>query len=130
MLLRNLKIYRTPKTPQVDFNASSGVFLISGVSVPEDSMGFYGNLISWLKDYIKTPTENTILTFKLSYVNTSSLQFIYDLLLLLDKIKNEESNVIIEWYYLAEDDDMKEMGEDFKEAVNIDFTFCSVDSVE
>lgn len=130
MLLRNLKIYRTPKTPQVDFNASSGVFLISGVSVPEDSMEFYGKLISWLKDYIKSPAKNTILTFKLSYVNTSSLQFIYDLLLLLDRINREKSKVMIEWYYLAEDDDMKEMGEDFKEAVNVDFTFFSVDSVE
>ena len=130
MLLRNLRIYRTPKTPQVDFNASSGVFLISGVSVPENSMGFYTNLIGWLKDYIKSPAPTTKVTFKLSYVNTSSLQFIYDLLMLLDSINGETSKVNIDWYYLDDDEDMKEMGEDFKEAVNVDFTFISVESVE
>jgi alpha-amylase/alpha-mannosidase (GH57 family) len=130
LLLRDLKIHRTPKTPQVDFNQTTGVFLLAGVSVPENSMEFYGKLIKWLKEYAKQPAKKTKIIFKLSYVNTSSLQFIYDLLMLLDAVNNDISNVSVEWYYLEEDTDMKEMGEDFKEAVNVDFSFFAVEAVE
>ena len=128
--MRDLKIHRTPKTPQIDFNLTTGVFLVSGVSVPENSMEFYGTLIGWLKDYIKSPVENTKVVFKLSYVNTSSLQFIYDLLMLLNSVNGKGSSVSVEWYYLEEDIDMKEMGEDFKEALTIDFSFFEVETVE
>ena len=128
--MKDLKIHRTPKTPQIDFNPSSGVFLISGVSVPENSMEFYGRLINWLKEYVKNPAKKTTVVFKLSYVNTSSLQFIYESLMLLDAINEDLSVVNIEWYYVDEDIDMKEMGEDFKDAMNVDFSFFEVESVE
>jgi hypothetical protein len=130
LLLKNLKIYKTPKTPQVNFNQTDGVLFISGVSVPENSMEFYGTLIKWGSEYIKSPAKTTILTFKLSYINTSSLQFIYDLLMLLDSINGKTSKVNIEWYYLNEDEDMKEMGEDFKDAVNLNFTSFNVETIE
>ena len=128
--MKDLKIYKTPKTPQVEFKQAEGVFFISGVSVPENSKGFYDNLINWINEYINAPARTTTVTFKLSYVNTSSLQFIYDILMLLDGINGKSTKVRIEWYYLEEDVDMKEMGEDFKDAVNIDFTFFNVKAVE
>jgi len=128
--LRNLKINRTPKTPQVDFNHTSGVFLISGISVPENSIAFYEALINWLGEYKETPADNTKLVFKLTYVNTSSLQFIYELLKMLESINDKTSKVSIEWYYLDEDIDMKEMGEDFKEAIDLNFSFFEVETVD
>lgn len=130
MLLKNLKINKTHKTPQVDFNKTKGIFLVSGVSVPENAMEFYGTLFKWLSEYIKSPAQTTVLTFKLSYVNTSSLQFIYDLLMLLDGIDGKISTVSIEWYYLNEDEDLMEMGEDFKDAVNLNFTSFGVETIE
>jgi len=128
--LKDLKINRTPKTPQIDFNLKTGILLIAGVSVPENSMEFYGSLINWVKDYVKGPLKETKVVFKLAYVNTSSLQFIYDFLMLLDGINNQSSVVNIDWYYLEEDIDMKEMGEDFREALGIEFSFYGVETVE
>ena len=128
MLLKDLKINSTPKTPEVNFSSSTGDLNILGVSVPENSMGFYNTITDWVGCYIESPAETTRLTFKLTYVNTSSLQFIYDMLSLLTSIQSEKSKVIIEWYYLNDDDDMKQMGEDFKEAVGIDFSFIKVEN--
>jgi len=128
--LKDLKINRTPKTPLIDFNVETGVLLIAGVSVPENSMEFYGNLINWLKNYVNSPVKKTTVVFKLAYVNTSSLQFIYDFLMLLDEINGTTSDVKIEWFYLEEDIDMKEMGEDFREALSIDFSFFGVETIE
>jgi SiaC family regulatory phosphoprotein len=127
--LKDLKINRTPKTPHVNFDLASGVFLISGVSVPENSMKFYDEIIRWSKDYVKSPTDKTKLVFKLTYVNTSSLQFIYDLLIILGDIHKKSSEISIEWHYMNDDIDMKEMGEDFEDAINIKINFVCVDDV-
>jgi hypothetical protein len=127
--VENLKIPNAPKTPGINFNSSSGDFFISGISVPEDSKGFYEPIIKWLKDYVKSPAESTNIEFKLSYVNTSSLQFIYDLLMLLGGINGDSSKVSVDWYHLVEDVDMQEMGEDFREAINVDFNFFAVEHV-
>jgi hypothetical protein len=127
--MENLKIPNAPKTPGVDFNPLTGDFFVSGISVPEDSRSFYEPILGWLKDYVKAPAESTTLEFKLSYVNTSSLQFIYDLLMLLDGVNGDSTKVIVDWYHLEEDIDMQEMGEDFKDATNIKFNFFGVENV-
>jgi len=127
--LKVLKIDTTQKTPDVDFNHTSGVLQISGISVPENSLEFYDIIIKWLEEYIQNPVETTKIIFKLTYVNTSSLQFLYDILILLDGIHNKTSNIQVDWYYLSEDLDMKEMGEDYQEALSVDFSFFEVEVV-
>ena len=124
--LKNLVIQNTPKTPEINFNFTSGVFLISGVSVPEDPIQFYTEIINWLENYIKLPARYTKIVFKLSYVNTSSLQFIYSLLQKIDVM----SKCRVQWFYFEEDIDMKEMGEDFKDALSVKFSFVEVETVE
>ena len=125
--LKSLKVNNTLKTPEINFNPQTGDFQISGISIPEDSIGFYNPVISWLKDYIKNPYSETVLSFKLAYVNTSSLQALYDIIFLLDEIHNKSSKVLVKWHYLGEDIDMKEVGEDLQEALTIDFSFIEVE---
>ena len=125
--MSDLKITSTPKTPEINF--VNGTFEVSGVSVPENAMEFYGVIINWLNEYVKSPCEKTKVVFKLTYVNTSSLQFLYDMLMALDEVSNGSTMVNIEWYYMADDDDMFQMGEDFKEAVSIDFSFIEVEDI-
>ena len=45
----NLYIEQTHKTPEIDFNLSSGKLSISGVSVPENAHEFYFPVIEWLQ---------------------------------------------------------------------------------
>ena len=127
--MKNLKINSTPKTPEVFFSSKEGELVLTGISVPEDSLGFYNPLINWLKEYTNKPAATTSFTFKLAYVNTSSLQALYDILFLLDDINGESSKVIVNWYYLEEDVDMQEVGEDLQEALSINFCFFAVDDV-
>ena len=117
----DLILYGTPKTPTVKLKYSEGLFQFSGVSIPEDSLGFYGPIIQWLKEYSKAILPNTKMVFKFSYLNTSSLQAIFDILILF-----EDKPIEIEWYYLSDDSDMREIGEDFKNSVNVNISLIEV----
>lgn len=127
--MKSLKINSTPKTPEIVFNPKNGELNISGISVPEDSVGFYKPVTDWLDEYAQNPQKNTVLTFKLAYVNTSSLQALYDILFQLDKIHSEQSQITVNWHFLSEDVDMKEVGEDLQEALDINFLFHEVEEV-
>ena len=78
---------------------------------------------------VKSPAKITKVEFKLSYINTSSLQYIYDLLTILDGVDKKVTTVNVDWYYLEEDIDMQEMGEDFRDAVELNFFFFAVEDV-
>lgn len=127
--MNNLIIHSTPKTPEISFNASSGVFEISGIMVPEDSIGFYKNILNWVKEYVKNPAPSTKIILKLSYINTSSLQTLYDLFFQINKIHQKNSQASIEWHYSSEDEDMKDVGGDFQEALDIKIKFIAVETV-
>lgn len=117
----NLIIYGTTKTPTVKLNCEEGILEFSGLSIPENALEFYQPIISWIKKYIAFPKQDSKLIFKLNYLNTSSLQAIYDIFVLI-----EGTGIKIEWYYLADDSDMKEMGEDFRNSVDVEMSLIEV----
>lgn len=127
--MEDLIIHSSQKTPKIHFNASSGVFTITGIMVPEDSIGFYKNILTWVKEYIKNPAPSTEIILKLTYINTSSLQTLYDLFFQLNEIYKKGSKVRIDWYYYVEDEDMKDVGKDFQEALDIKIKFIALETV-
>jgi len=127
--LNNLYIEQTHKTPEIDFNLSTGKLSISGVSVPENAHEFYYPIIEWLqKNILEFGCENCELDCKISYLNTSSLQFLGDIFFLVDSLKSKisEEVISINWYYDYYDSDMKETGADFKDVVDVNFNLKEV----
>ncbi|HRJ36333.1 MAG TPA: SiaC family regulatory phosphoprotein, partial [Flavobacteriales bacterium] len=49
--MEDLHIEGTTKTPEIHFEASTGILEIKGRSIPEISVEFYQAAINWLKDY-------------------------------------------------------------------------------
>ena len=125
----NLYIEQTHKTPEIDFNLSTGKLSISGVSVPENAHEFYYPVIEWLQKNISNCLcESCELDCKISYLNTSSLQFLGDIFFLVDSLKSNisEKSININWYYDFFDSDMKETGADFKDVVDVNFNLKEV----
>lgn len=112
----------------MDFNPFNGKFKISGLSVPENSREFYEPILIWLKQYVQHPAKKTSLVVRLSYLNTSSLQTYFELLSIL-KEGLPENSLAVEWYYLIGDDDMKEIGEDFEDALSMGMKIVEVVTV-
>ncbi len=126
--MENLRIESSPKTPKIDFSSETGELLIEGISVPENAIEFYKPVVNWLMNYASNPQNKTILSLKITYLNTSSLQFLYDALKELDEIGTPDS-VTINWCYVEEDEDMKETGEDFSEVSKSEFNFIAVEEM-
>jgi hypothetical protein len=120
-----LLIARTTETPRVDFNPQSGLLKIEGRSWPEDVTPFYNPLVQWFQDYVKTPAEQTDFYVTLEYFNSATSKMIYKLFMILTDVANNGSKVIIHWCYQDDDEEMLEMGEEYRAAIH-----CSSDLYE
>lgn len=114
-----LNIEGTDDTPKILLDKSTGVFEISGRSLPEDAVAFYKPMMDWITAYAQKPDAAPIFQFKLDYFNTASSKLILDILKMLSQIKG----ATIHWYSLEDDEEVMEAGEEFSEQVNIPFVF-------
>jgi hypothetical protein len=117
---------QTPKSPLINFDPQSGNMQMKGKSIPENSVIFYKPVFEWLDNYIQNPAPKTSLSIQLDYFNTSSSKCIVDIFKKLELIsKNGKGEVIINWLYDENDDDMLEAGEDYKSLIKIPFNLVS-----
>ena len=121
-----IKIKGTEDTPNVVLDAAENVMEISGRSLPEDVSSFYGPILNWLVDYIKSPNPKTVFNFKLVYFNTASSKLILDILMKFEDVKAAGSDTLIQWYFLEDDEDMQEAGEEYSEIVEVPFKFVAI----
>ena len=118
-----LRIEPADDTPLVHFDSDKETFLISGKSLPEDVISFYGPVLEWLKVYQNSPLDKTVFDFKLIYFNTASSKLILDILLTLEEIKEAGKEVLIRWHSVENDEDMEEAGEEYSEMVDLPFEY-------
>lgn len=112
----------TPKTPTIKFDAATGKLEIKGRSIPENSIEFYKPMVDWLEKYGENPAASTEVNIQLEYFNTSSSKCILDVFKKLEHIsKQGKSEVVINWYYEEDDEDMLEAGEDYQSIMHIPF---------
>lgn len=126
VLMENLIIEKTIKTPGVSFNYSIGELLIEGISIPENTVDFYKVVMDWIQSYITKSQTSTVLTLKLEYFNTSTSVILLNIFQLFSQIQN--SNLKIVWYFEEDDVEMEEVGEDYQNIVKIPFDLIAIES--
>jgi hypothetical protein len=121
--MENLLYTATKKTPKISFDYNSGVFEISGRSIPENAHGFFKPVLDWLDAYRSSPKEKTVLKVYLEYYNTSSSKYYLDIFKKFEVIYREHHEVLIEWFYDKdeEDDDMLRAGKDYSSVLRVPF---------
>lgn len=121
-----ISIDGTAKTPTVKFDAKAGVFEIKGRSIPENSIEFYKPLVDWLEEYGKSPLPLTQVNVQLEYFNTSSSKCILDVFKKLENIQKSKNEVVVNWYYEEDDEDMLEAGEDYESIIRVPFKMIEI----
>ena len=122
-----ISIEGTPKTPTINFDANKGLVEIKGRSIPENSIEFYKPLVDWLENYLSAPKELTQVNIQLEYFNTSSSKCILDVFKKLETIFKSGNEVVINWYYEEDDEDMLEAGEDYQSIIKIPFKMIEIE---
>jgi len=119
--MNDINIKGTVKTPAISFDEKESHLVIEGRSTLENPARFYKPLISRLKDFNNTSIERLEIDFKLEYFNTTSSLVILDILKHLQSLDSPENEVVINWYYDEEDEDLLEIGEDYSTMLNFPF---------
>ncbi len=119
--MKSINIEGTPKTPDVNFDHDKGNLLLKGRSIPENSVEFYKPLVNWLGEYSNNPKAKTVCEIQLEYFNTSSSKCLLDLFKKMEAMNKNGCEVIINWYYEEDDEDMLEAGEDYQSIIDVPF---------
>ena len=123
----NLIIEGTNKTPVIKFYYENGSIEISGKSIPENSIGFYQPIYSWIDNYAIKPSPKTEIKINLEYFNTSSSKCLLDIFRKFESIKKAgKSDIEVLWHYEADDEDMMEAGDDYNSLVDLTFRLIKV----
>lgn len=117
----SISITGTPKTPDVQFDSEKGALLLKGRSIPENSIEFYKPLVDWLDNYSSAPQPKTVCDIQLEYFNTSSSKCLLDLFKKMESMNKNGNEIIINWYYEEDDEDMLEAGEDYQSIIDVPF---------
>lgn len=131
-----LIIKQTETCPRLTFDPANNIFEISGVSRPEDVRSFYYPVIEWLgkfktevideKKVVYDKDHPLDFNIKLSYFNSSSAKFLFDIFSELHDLHKEGHAVKIYWFFEERDDDLREAGEEMSELLEMPFNYIAI----
>ena len=119
--MEKINIKETDTTPIVVLDKENGIFKFEGKTLPENVTVFYQPIIDWFTKYIEDPNPETVIDLKLEYINTASSKALFSLLLKLEEIVKKGYDIKIKWYYADDDEDMKDVGEEYEDVIKIPF---------
>lgn len=109
----------TKRIPLVILDNILGKIEFHGRSIMDNPLEFYEPLYEWLETYKNLPCKTTDIIIKLEYFNTASSKCLLNIFKYLTDIYNSGYVINVTWWYIDEDTDMKETGEDFQSIMNI-----------
>lgn len=123
-----LTIKGTNQYPNIYFDKLKGELEFSGNSLPEDAKNFYEPIIDWIDNYLVSPKDETVIKFRMSYYNTPSSKFFFQVLKRFEQLHNNGgSKVRVVWNYPSDDPDMREAGIDYADNMKLPFEFVEFD---
>ena len=124
--MKDFLISKTFNTPEVELLPSEGILRIEGRSIPEDPNEFYSAVIEKLEEYFENPKELTQLNIKLEYINSGSSKYMLELLRTLKRNFDKGNNCIVNWYFEEDDESIQELGQHYKNTIQIPFNLVDI----
>ncbi|MFO7844506.1 MAG: DUF1987 domain-containing protein [Bacteroidales bacterium] len=126
--MNSLRIESTTFTPEINFDIDNNTLSFLKVSKPANAFEFYQPVFEFLDNFEKEKVKSKVVQelvvdFNFDYFNTATAKVIYELLTRFKRIKQQGVDIIVNWFYHQEDDDLLEEGQIMAEAVGLDFKF-------
>jgi len=124
-----LSIDPTDNSPAIDFDFASGRFVIAGESYPENVAAFFGPIMERFNAYLRSKADGAVaFSFEMIYFNSSTAKVLMEIFDELEEAAVRGVDVTVEWRHDAEDDTMKELGEEFAEDLDkVTFTLVEIE---
>ena len=117
----NLHIVPTGSSPLVDFDAETGLLRLSGESYPENALEFFRPILAWISAFLERDARPLTLELRLTYMNTSSIKSLMDILDDLEDAHQGGREVRLHWYCDEDNGRALEMAEEFREDLTLPF---------
>lgn len=119
--MEDLLIPRTDGTPQINFNAKTGILHFSGKANSNNIKVFYKKLEDWLTLYCESPCETTIIELDIEYINSVFSKLLLNFLEKSKSVLSKDKKLIIKWFHYADDEDGLEECDLYSRIVNFPF---------
>lgn len=96
---------------------------MEGNSILPNAQKFFQPVMDWVDTYIKSPEDHTEITLKFNYVDTASVQAVFDVLKKFREIPDFEEKVLVNWYFEFDDPELLEVGEIMEGRLKIKFNY-------
>jgi hypothetical protein len=117
-------IDETEDSPEIILDMENGLLKISGPSFPEDAYETFQPVLRWI-DAVSSTLMKLTCEFEFSILSSASNKLLFEILLKLEDMYQNNKDVIIFWYHDDFDEDMQEEGESFAQAVHVPFKFIA-----
>lgn len=112
-----------PKEDTLAIECRDGSISMHGNSILAYPRKFFQPVMDWVTEYVGQPAERTDVVLKFDYIDTASVQSIFDILKLLKKIPDYEDSVLVNWYFEFDDPELLEVGEIMEARLKLKFNF-------
>ena len=125
--MRPLNIQAGKSTPGIIYDPEENMLSISGSSLPENVYTFYKPVIEWIDEFSTSPVLEPAMRMmlKIHYYNSGTIRFLAEILDILGKLRQKGLQFSVDWYYEADDDIIREAGEELAEIAGIKFNMIS-----
>lgn len=119
--MEDLRIPATASSPLVEFDLQVGRLRLTGESYPENTFDFYRPILRAAEAFLRQTDRPFSVELHLSYLNTSSIKSLMDLLDGMEEAHRRGRAVTVTWYYDADNDRALELAEEFQEDLTLPF---------
>jgi hypothetical protein len=123
--MNDLTINAEKDTLKVTCHYETGIIKLEGVSYPADAAEFFNPIFEWLETYIEQVGGTIVMNLFINYLNTSSTKCLFDIVDRMEEYYNDNNKAQVNWYYEKNDEDIKEIGLEFQEDMQIPFEVLS-----
>lgn len=124
--MAKFQIEGTEVTPTVRIDDKKGSIEITGRSTMQDPVAFYSTLVERLSGYEEHNVVFRNVNIALTYFNTSSSKWIYQIFKSLENLYQKNNGMQINWFYDEDDETIQEAGEDYQSLLRIPFNMIEV----
>ncbi len=117
--METIIIQETIDTPRITLDYNNLHIKIEGPSYPENAFLVYSNVLKWLNEIGDQYDGALTCDFGFCYISSASKKLIFEILIILEELYDKEKEVVVNWIYEKQDEDMIEMGEEYAEMLEI-----------